>query len=106
MAKLCIKVASAFLLRTIPPEKSARPGMVIINTKAVEVSIQAVSPELILSVPMSCGSVGAAAASAAAGSAAAGAAGCAVAAHAAGMENVNRPSTTNRDNLVINAIPF
>ena len=39
--------------------------MVIINTKAVEVSIQAVSPELILSVPMSCGSVGAAGAAAA-----------------------------------------
>src|SRR5712671_3368080 len=89
--------------------------MVIINTKAVEVSIQAVSPELILSVPMSCGSVGAAAAaSAGAPSAAAGAAVCAVgaaeagvsSAHAAGMENVNRPSTTNRDNLVINANPL
>src|SRR6266568_6902281 len=88
--------------------------MVIISTKAVDVSIQAVSPPLILSVPMSCGSVGAAgaAASAAAGSAA-GAAVCAVAAaeagvssaHAAGMENVNRPSTTNRDSLVINANP-
>src|SRR3979490_1692866 len=100
MAKLCIKVASAFLLRTIPPEKSARPGMVIINTNAVEVSIQAVSPELILSVPISVGSVGPAggAASAAAGaaaSAAAGAGACAAeagvagvsSAHAAGMEN-------------------
>ena len=90
--------------------------MVIINTKAVDVSIQAVSPELILSVPMSCGSVGAAgaAASAAAVSVVAGAAVCAVgaaeagvsSAHAAGMENVNRPSTTNRDNLVINANPL
>src|SRR5258707_8149246 len=89
--------------------------MVIINTKAVEVSIQAVSPELILSVPMSCGSVGAAAAaSAAAPSAAAGAAVCAVgaaeagvsSAHAAGMEKVNKPSTPIRDNLVINANPL
>jgi hypothetical protein len=55
----------------------------------------------------------AAAASAAAPSAAAGAAVCAVgaaeagvsSAHAAGMENVKRPSTTNRDSLVINANP-
>src|SRR3979490_2419623 len=46
--------------------------MVINNTKAVEVSIQAVSPELILSVPINVGSVGpaGAAASAAAGAAA------------------------------------
>src|SRR5258708_22308105 len=94
--------------------------MVIINTKAVEVSIQAVSPELILSVPMSCGSVGAAgaaAASAAAGAAesAAGAEACAAdgvvagvsSAHTAGMEIVNSPRTTNRRNsVVINAKPL
>src|SRR6266568_4640970 len=89
--------------------------MVIISTKAVDVSIQAVSPPLSLSVPMSCGSVGAAgaAASAAAGSAAAGAAVCAVgaaeagvsSAHAAGTENINKPSTANRDSLIINANP-
>src|SRR6266853_6340876 len=94
--------------------------MVIINTKAVEVSIQAVSPELILSVPMSCGSVGAAgaaAASAAAGAAesAAGAEACAAdgvvagvsSAHTAGMEIVNSPRTTSRRNsVVINAKPL
>src|ERR1700731_4093303 len=92
--------------------------MVIINTKAVDVSIQAVSPELILSVPINVGSVGpaGAAASAAAGAAAspaAGAAACAAdgvvagvsSAHAAGMENVNKPRTTNRNSLVINANP-
>ena len=94
--------------------------MVIINTKAVEVSIQAVSPELILSVPMSCGSVGAAvavAASAAAGAveSAAGAEACAAdgvvagvsSAHTEGMESVNSPRKTNRRNsVVINANPF
>ena len=62
--------------------------MVIINTNAVDVSIQAVSPELILSVPMSCGSVGAAVC--VVGAADAGVS----SAHAAGMENVNRLSTT------------
>src|SRR5258708_34911395 len=94
--------------------------MVIINTKAVEVSIQAVSPELILSVPMSCGSVGAAgavAASAAAGAveSAAGPEACAAdgvvagvsSAHTAGMESVNSPRKSNRRNsVVINANPF
>ena len=94
--------------------------MVIINTKAVEVSIQAVSPELILSVPMSCGSVGAAGAvapPAAAGAveSAAGAEACAAggvvagvsSAHTAGMESVNSPIKTNRRNsVVINANPF
>jgi len=82
--------------------------MVIINTKAVEVSIQAVSPELILSVPMSCGSVGAAgaAASAAAGAveSAAGAEACAAdgvvagvsSAHNGGDGDVNSPIKTNR----------
>src|ERR1019366_4669182 len=94
--------------------------MVIINTKAVEVSIQAVSPELILSVPINVGSVGAGAAvaaSAAAGvaaSAAVEAAGACAAdgvvagassAHAAGTENASMPRTTNRDSLVINANP-
>jgi len=39
--------------------------MVIISTRAVEVSIHAVSPELILSVPIKNGSVGAGAAAAA-----------------------------------------
>src|SRR5271157_5210227 len=89
--------------------------MVIINTSAVEVSIHAVSPELILSVPISCGSVGAgAAAGAAAASAAAGVAdagACAAdaaalgasSAHTAGMEDINSPSTTNRHSLVFNA---
>jgi hypothetical protein len=94
--------------------------MVIINTNAVEVSIQAVSPELILSVPMSCGSVGAAGAAAASGAAgaaesAAGAEPCAAdgaeagvsSAHTAGTEIVNSPRTTNRRNsVVINANPF
>ena len=93
--------------------------MVISNTNAVEVSIHAVSPELILSVSINVGSVGpaGAAASAAAGAAdSAAAAGAAVdaaegaeagvsSAHAAGMENVNRPSTINRDSVVINANP-
>src|SRR5450631_309012 len=87
--------------------------MVIINTSAVEVSIQAVSPELILSTPMSCGSVGAGAASgAAAGAAVAcswGAADAAApgasSAHAAGIENVNKLKRTSRDSVVFNANP-
>jgi hypothetical protein len=92
--------------------------MVISNTNAVEVSIHAVSPELILSVAINVGSVGAAAAaaSAAAGAADSAAAGAgawaedgAVAgvssAHAAGMESVNKPRTTTRNSLVINANP-
>jgi hypothetical protein len=93
--------------------------MVIINTKAVEVSIQAVSPELILSVPINVGSVGPAGAapSAAAGVADSAAAGAGAwtadgvvagvsSAHAPEMENVSNPSTTNRNNLVINANPL
>jgi hypothetical protein len=90
--------------------------MVIINTRAVEVSIQAVSPELILSTPMSCGSVGAGAASGAAAGAAAAAGACswgaadaagpgACSAHAAGIENVNKLKRTNRGSVVFNANP-
>jgi hypothetical protein len=86
--------------------------MVIINTSAVEVSIQAVSPELILSTPMSCGSVGAGAASGAVAAAgacswgAADAAGLGVSsAHAAGIENVNKLKRTNRSSVVFNANP-
>src|SRR5450432_679141 len=90
--------------------------MVIINTNAVEVSIQAVSPELILSVPMSVGSVGPAGAAAAGADESAGAGAAAWAldgaeagvssAHAAGMESVKRPRTANRKILVINANPL
>jgi hypothetical protein len=73
--------------------------MVIINTNAVEASIQAVSPELILSTPMSCGSVGAGAASgAAAGACSCGAADAAAlgasSAHAAGIDNANKLKRT------------
>jgi hypothetical protein len=86
--------------------------MVIINTRAVEVSIQAVSPELILSVPINVGSVGAAAAaSAGAGAAAsgaeeAGAADAAVGASSAptaGTDSVSKQIKANRAILVINA---
>jgi hypothetical protein len=83
--------------------------MVIMSTKAVEVSIQAVSPPLILSVPMSCGSVGAggvaaSAAGAAAASVAAGAAALAASsAQAEGIENANTPIMSKRDMLIINA---
>src|SRR5258708_33134673 len=70
--------------------------MVIINTNAVEVSIQAVSPELILSVPINVGSVGpaGAAASAAAGAAesAAGGGAAACAAEAAEAGGASHPS--------------
>ena len=84
--------------------------MVIINTNAVEASIQAVSPELILSTPTSCGSVGAGAASgAAAGACSCGGADAAAlgasSAHAAGIENVNKLKRTNRDSVVFNANP-
>src|SRR4029077_14732379 len=87
--------------------------MVIIKTSAVDVSIHAVSPELILSVPTRVGSVGpagAAAASAAAGAAAASAADAAEAgvssAHEGLTENNNSPITANRNILVINANPL
>ena len=88
--------------------------MVIIKTSAVDVSIHAVSPELILSVPTRVGSVGAAgaaaAASAAAGAAAASAAEAAEAgvssAHEGLTENNNSPRTANRNILVINANPL
>src|SRR5450759_26798 len=88
--------------------------MVIINTSAVEVSIQAVSPELILSTPMSCGSVGAGAASGAAAGDAAGACSWGAAdaagpgassAHAAGIENVNKLKMSNHGSVVFNANP-
>src|SRR6266699_3397929 len=45
-AKLVITVSPTFFLRTMPPYNSPRPGMVIINTSATDVSIHAVSPEL------------------------------------------------------------
>src|ERR1700685_3771564 len=45
MAKLVITVSPMFFLRTMPPENKAKPGMVINNTMAIEVSIQAVSHE-------------------------------------------------------------
>ena len=63
--------------------------MVIISTSAVEVSIQAVSPALILSVPTSTGSVGAGGVleASAAGAAASAPAGAAVADAAAGGES-------------------
>src|SRR3981189_3433535 len=91
--------------------------MVIISTNAVDVSIQAVSPELILSVPISVGSVGAtgaAAASVAPGAAESlatdAAAGGAVAgvssAHTGLTENNKSPKVANRRTLVINANPL
>src|ERR1700693_1877094 len=46
MAKLVITVSPTFFLRSMPPWNSPSPGMVIISTMAIEVSIQAVSPEL------------------------------------------------------------
>src|SRR6266852_1474707 len=92
--------------------------MVISNTNAVEVSIHAVSPELILSVPINVGSVGVAGAAASPAGGAAdsavpgagawaadGAVAGASSAHAAGMENVRKPRTTTRKSLVINANP-
>lgn len=83
--------------------------MVIINTNAVEASIHAVSPELILSTPTSCGSVGAGAASgAAAGACSCGGADAALgasSAHAAGIVNANKLKSTNRGSLVFNANP-
>ena len=84
--------------------------MVIINTSAVEASIHAVSPELILSTPTSCGSVGAGAASgAAAGACSCGGADAAAlgasSAHAAGIDNANKLKRTNRGSLVFNANP-
>src|SRR5882672_2786932 len=93
--------------------------MVIIRTSAVDVSIHAVSPELILSVPTKVGSVGAAGAAAASAGAAAGAAESLAAEAAAeaadagvssadeGLtENNNSPRTANRNILVINANPL
>lgn len=87
--------------------------MVIINTRAVDVSIQAVSPALILSRATSCGSVGAggavvaAAGAAAAGTdideAGAGAVGVS-AAQTACADSVLAASTIKRNNVVINAI--
>ncbi len=85
--------------------------MVMSSTNAMELNIQAVSPELILSKPTSVGSVGAGAAAGAAGVAASAGAGCAVdaaelgasSAHVAGMENVSNPIRINRDSLVFNA---
>src|SRR6185312_2003026 len=58
--------------------------MVISNTSAVDVSIQAVSPLLILSTPTSCGEVGAGGAAAAAGAPASAFAGSALLSAAAG----------------------
>lgn len=89
--------------------------MVIISTKAVEVSIQAVSPELILSVPISCGSVGAGSAAAGAAESAGAVVGACAAdaaeagassAHAAGPDNRKRPITTHRGNFFVNLNPL
>src|SRR5882757_9380027 len=92
--------------------------MVIIRTNAVDVSIQAVSPELILSVPISCGSVGAAgaaAASADAGAAAESGAGAlaADAASAGGVsaiaveaDTARNARKTNLENLFISVNPL
>jgi hypothetical protein len=94
--------------------------MVIIKTNAVEVSIQAVSPELILSVPIRVGSVGAAEAAAAASVGAAAGAAESLAAEAAAVaaeagvssaqegltENNNSPKAANWNILVINANPL
>src|ERR1700749_33085 len=44
-AKAVMTVSPTVFLRTMPPENSASPGMVIISTMATQVSIQAVSPE-------------------------------------------------------------
>jgi hypothetical protein len=60
--------------------------MDIISTKAVEVSIQAVSPELILSAPIKTGSVG-------------------PSAHADCIDNVKAAKKTDRDNLLVKANP-
>src|ERR1700730_12715735 len=74
------------------------------STRAVDVSIQAVSPALILSAPINVGSVGAAAAAAAARGA-----GCdaldASSAHAAGIDNAKTPRKTNRHSLLIDENP-
>jgi nitrous oxidase accessory protein NosD len=85
----------------------------------VEASIQAVSPELILSAPKSTGSVGAAGAAAAGALSAALAAGAVASAadveaevadgssaQAGAREKVNRQSSTHRDTVVINANPL
>src|ERR1700683_5567261 len=87
MAKLVITVSPMFFLRTMPPQNRPRPGMVIISTMSMEVSIHAVSPEFGvqfsstggLAEPSQAGGVAAAAgaAAAAAGAAAGGAAGAA-----------------------------
>jgi hypothetical protein len=61
--------------------------MDIISTKAVEVSIQAVSPELILSTPIKTGSVG-------------------PSAHADGIDNVKAAKKIHRDNLLVKANPL
>ncbi len=80
--------------------------MVIINTNAVEASIHAVSPELILSTPTSCGSVGAGAAAGACSCGAADAAALGASSdHAAGIDNANKLKRTNRGSLVFNANP-
>lgn len=99
--------------------------MVIISTRAVEVSIHAVSPALILSALTSWGSVGAAGAGVAAAGAAAAGAVASTAAGVAGTEvdeadvaavgvssaqtvctdSVIAPSKIKRDSLVINADP-
>src|SRR5471032_3275096 len=96
--------------------------MVIINTRAVEVSIQAVSPALILSVVTRVGAVGAGGAAAGVAAAGAGVSAAAVAAGAAVVTagaaavgvssaqtacavSVIAPSKIKRNSLVINADP-
>jgi hypothetical protein len=94
--------------------------MHIINTNAVDVSIQAVSPELSFSASIKNGAVGAGAAVAAAGAppasaaaaalvdaaAAGGAAPGASSAHVVGAPRANTQRKTNRDNILISAKPL
>src|SRR5260370_381481 len=72
--------------------------MVIISTRAVEVSIHAVSPALILSLATSTGSVGAggAAGAAAAGAAAAGAVAASAGLASSAKLGTEKPSTAHR----------
>src|SRR4026208_2384460 len=44
-AKLVIMVSPTVFLRTMPPQKRPSTGLVIISTRATDVSIHAVSPE-------------------------------------------------------------
>ena len=78
--------------------------MVIINTSAMEASIQAVSPELIWELRMTEGSVveGAGGAVDAAADTAAGSG----SAQAKGTGNASKTNSNDRDNVVINLSPL